>query len=206
MLNAVVMLLFAILPAGLGIIARSRFPVLPNRELALPSVLMNLLPPWLGAVTLAAIFSAELGAADAVLSMLSTSFAKDFVKRYVHPNSTAQNLTFTVRLSAVGAGVLSTALAMGIPSVILSLEIFYSLLTSALFVPLIFGVYWRRPDPRAALSSIVTGVTFTVSSRLLTTRESLGVFSPVALGIVAAAITLVLLSMIASQKGSRVQV
>jgi SSS family solute:Na+ symporter len=64
-LNAVSLLAYAIVPVLMGIIARSRFPTLTNHELALPTLLTQALPLWLGALLLGAIFSAELSAADA---------------------------------------------------------------------------------------------------------------------------------------------
>ena len=57
---------YAVLPALLGMIARQAFPHLDNPELALPMVLRELLPWWLGALLLGAVFSAELSAGDAV--------------------------------------------------------------------------------------------------------------------------------------------
>ena len=55
-LNALGLLLFAAVPAVLGIVARARFPQLDNPNLALPSVLMYGVPPLAGALGLAAVF------------------------------------------------------------------------------------------------------------------------------------------------------
>src|SRR4051812_12981644 len=75
-LNALGLLLFAAVPVLLGIMARSRFPEIAGTpNLALPMVLMHGLPPVAGAIALAAVFSAEVSAADAVLFMLTTSFS-----------------------------------------------------------------------------------------------------------------------------------
>ena len=56
-LNAVGLLAYAIVPALLGIIARGRFPELPSTNNALPTILMYVLPPVVGAIGLAAVFS-----------------------------------------------------------------------------------------------------------------------------------------------------
>jgi SSS family solute:Na+ symporter len=85
LLNALGLLLFAILPPMLGVIAHSYYPELQNRELALPTLMVHQMPFWLGALALAAVFSAELSAADAVLAMLSTSVARDWVQGYWRP-------------------------------------------------------------------------------------------------------------------------
>jgi len=64
--NGVVLLLFAFIPPALGMAARALHPGLPNRDLALPTLLTNDLPPAIGTLGLAAVFSAELSAADAI--------------------------------------------------------------------------------------------------------------------------------------------
>src|SRR6202023_1642326 len=65
-------------------------PGLPNRELALPTIFMNDLPFWVGALGLAAVFSAEVSAADAVLFMVATSLSQDLYKRFLEPAATAR--------------------------------------------------------------------------------------------------------------------
>ncbi len=72
-LNSLAQAGFAIVPALLGLCALAAFPHLNNPELALPTVMMKLLPKWLGIWGLVSIFSAELSATDAILFMLSTS-------------------------------------------------------------------------------------------------------------------------------------
>ena len=86
-LNAVCLLLYALVPVLLGMSARVLHPGLPNadRELALPLLFMHDLPFWVGALGLAAVFSAEVSAADAVLFMLATSLSQDLYKRFVNP-------------------------------------------------------------------------------------------------------------------------
>ena len=71
----------------MGLIARARFPALANQELALPMLLMHGVPPIVGSLGLAAVFSAEISAADAVLFMLTTSLARDFYGRFVNPGA-----------------------------------------------------------------------------------------------------------------------
>ena len=83
-LNAFGLFLYAGVPAVLGIIARrqvsrSRRPPISRS----PMVLMHGVPPLVGALGLAAVFSAEVSAADAALFMLTTSLSQDLYKRFV---------------------------------------------------------------------------------------------------------------------------
>ena len=58
-------------------IARVALPDITDANAVLPTVLTRELPPWLGAIALAAVFSTEVDTCDAILFMLSTSASKD---------------------------------------------------------------------------------------------------------------------------------
>lgn len=194
LLNALGLLLFAALPALLGVVAHSLYPELQNRELALPTLMLHQMPFWLGALALAAVFSAELSAADAVLAMLSTSFARDWVQGYWYPALTVEGLLRVTRLVSMIAGLLGVLLALWLPSVVSALQIFYGLLTVSLFVPLVFGLYWPRPRARGALAAIVVGVVSASSVQAFHGATGFGVLTPVACGILAAAVTMTIVA------------
>lgn len=160
-LNALGLLAFAIIPVLLGMMARLQFPDLTNRELALPTLLVQALPLWLGGLLLGAIFSAELSSADAVLFMLSTSLSKDLYQTFINPAANDQQLLRVVRRTALMCGVLGALLGMLLPSVIEALKIFYTLMSAALLLPLLAGLYTRQVRANAALAAIAVSVTLT---------------------------------------------
>jgi SSS family solute:Na+ symporter len=162
-LNAVSLLAYAIVPVLIGIIARARFPELTNRELALPTLLTQALPLWLGALLLGAIFSAELSAADAALFMLSTSLGKDLYKTFVNPEATDERLLRVAKAAAIVCGVAAAILASFLSSVITALSIFYTLLAAALTLPLIAGLYTRMVTAHSATISMIISVVITFS-------------------------------------------
>jgi SSS family solute:Na+ symporter len=157
-LNALCLALYAIVPVVLGMIARLRFPDLPSHELALPMVLMHGVPAVVGGIGLAAVFSAEVSAADAVLFMLTTSLSQDFYKRFVNRTASDVQMLRITRITAVIAGALGVGVALAAASVIAALSIFYTLMGVGLFVPIIAGLYVARARTRAVLAAIVAGV------------------------------------------------
>ena len=159
--NAFGLMAFAFAPAILGAIAHVRFPGLANRELALPSVMTKLMPPWLGLLTLAAVFSAELSASDAILFMLSSSLSVDLYKTFLRPAASDRNLLFVGRMTAVIGAFFGVLLAVVLPSIISALQIFYTLMAVALSAPLIVGLYSRRPTAARAIVAIVASVAVT---------------------------------------------
>lgn len=156
--NALVLLGFAIVPPFLGIIARTLHPGLSHHELALPTLLMQDLPAVIGTLGLAAVLSAELSAADAILFMLATSLSQDLYRRFLNPRATDPQVLRIARAAAVLGGVLGVSVAIVAPTVIGVLSLFYSLLTVSLFVPVVAGLYVRRVGTREALVAIAGGV------------------------------------------------
>jgi SSS family solute:Na+ symporter len=169
-------------------IARVYAPELSNPELAVPTVLSVGLPTLFGALGLAAVFSAELSTADAILFMLSTSLSKDIYKRYVAPEATDAQVLRVARRAAIAGGALGVALAVVTPTVIDSLTLFYSVLSVSLFVPVVAGLHSRRPGVPEALAAIGAGVAGLFAVRLSPLGEISRWLDPTALGIIASAV------------------
>jgi SSS family solute:Na+ symporter len=185
-LNALGLLLYAGVPVILGIAARMLFPSLAIADLALPTILVRGLPQAVGALGLAAVFSAEISAADAVLFMLTTSLSQDLYKRFVNPAAADARVLLVTRLTAVVSGIAGVLLAIGLGSVLKALEIFYGLLGVSLFVPIIAGLYVRRAGTPDALAAIACGVTAMLAVQYATADHSLYGVTPSFAGIVAA--------------------
>jgi SSS family solute:Na+ symporter len=165
-LQGLVLLAFAFAPPIMGMIARTYDPALANPEFAVPIVLTEGLPALLGALGLAAVFSAEVSSADAILFMLATSLSKDLYKRYAAPEATDAQVLRVARVAAVVGGLLGVLLAVVIPTVIDSLTLFYAVLGVSLFVPVAAGLHSRRPGVPEAMASMGVGVAVLFAVRL----------------------------------------
>ncbi len=162
-------------------------------------------PPIIGSIGLAAVFSAEISAADAVLFMLTTSLSKDLYKRFVNPAADDRRVLAVTRAAAVASGTIGVALAIVSPSVIGVLSIFYTLLGVSLFVPIIAGLYSRRASTVEALAAIGCGVTAMLAAQLATGGNGFGWMTPAMIGLVAAGagFFVVLLARVAQFVGRR---
>ncbi|HVX38397.1 MAG TPA: sodium:solute symporter family protein [Gemmatimonadaceae bacterium] len=163
--NAAGLLVYAFAPAILGMVAHARFPAMADQEAALPTVMTTLMPTWLGLLTLAAIFSAELSASDAALFMLSSSLSVDLFKRFLKPQATDRDVLLVGRVAAFAGAVVAVLLAIALGSIITALTVFYTLMAAALGAPLIVGLYSRRATMRRAIFSIVVSVAVTAFTK-----------------------------------------
>jgi len=195
-LNSLAQAAFAIVPAILGLCALAAFPHLTNPELALPTVMMKLLPKWLGIWALASIFSAELSATDAILFMLSTSLAVDLYKTFMNPRVSDEKLLLVSRVTAIAAGVTGILAAEFLSSIIAAVSIFYGLLAVSLLVPVLAGLYWKRASSQAVLASIFGALAGTLLISHYTQGRGLWVLSPQALGITIAFLIVALVKLL----------
>lgn len=157
--NAIALLIFAFLPVFLGLTARALFPGIERPDLVLPTLLLHGLPVWLGALALAAVFSAEMGACEAILFMLSTSLSQDLYKRMVNPGATPAQVLTVARVAAFVGGSAGMLLAIFVVGeVITALSVFYSIIGATLLVPVVGGLFVTGATRRDALAAIATGM------------------------------------------------
>jgi SSS family solute:Na+ symporter len=202
-LNSLAQAGFAIVPPILGLCALAAFPHLSNPELALPTVMMKLLPRWMGIWALASIFSAELSATDAILFMLSTSLAVDLYKTFLNPQVSDKKLLLVSRVTAVVAGGAGIVIAELLSSIVAAVSIFYGLLAVSLFVPVIAGLYWKKVNSQAVLASIFSALAATLLISHYTQGRGLWVLSPQAIGIMTSGLVVGLVTL-AKRSGDRV--
>lgn len=195
-LNALVLLLFAAVPPLMGIMARATHPALPNQELALPMLLVHDVPVAIGALGLAALFSAEVSTADAILFMLSTSLSQDLYRRWIRRDATDQQVLRVARLAAVGGGLLGILLALTAQTIIGTLSFFYSVLGVTLFVPIVGGLSSGRLGRREALAAIAGGIMTMLALQLGMIDERPGWLTPALGGLVVSLVAAVVMLLV----------
>ncbi len=186
--NAGALFIFAFVPPLIGMIARALHPNLSAPELAMPTIFMEDLPVWFGALGLAAVVSAEISTADAVLFMLSTSLSQDLYKGFINRNASDSEVLRVARAAAILGGILGVLVALKASTVIGALGIFYSLLSVSLFVPVVLGLYVPKADSRNAYAAILFGVGTLLAVQFATNGKGYGIWSPSLLGLLASAL------------------
>ena len=186
-LNGLALLLFAFAPAILGLAARALFPALARPDLALPTLMAEAMPPALGGLALAAVFSAEISTADAVLFMLATSGSRDLYAGLINRQASDAQVLRAARIAAVVGAAGGIALTFVFSSVVAALDTFYALLTVTLTTPLIAALHGRT-RAQDGIVSVVVGIAALVAVQWLTSGRGFGVVTPTLAGIIASAV------------------
>src|SRR5262249_52703160 len=185
--NGAALLAFGTIPVILGSSARALFPSLASPDVSLATVAATAVPPAAGALALAAIFSAELSAAHAVLLMLATSASRDLYRGFVNPAARPEQVLRVARVAAVAGAALGVALALVYQSIASVLGLFYALLTATLFVPVVGGVYVSAAGKVEGLAAVVVGVATLAIVQLTTGGAGIGFVPPALAGVLSSA-------------------
>ena len=155
---------FGITVIGMG--ASALFPQV-SPEQALPMVMKEILPPFLGGVVLAALLCAVMSSADTCLLSASTILTMDIIKRF-KPSLSTGKILFLSRWGIVILGLSSLVLALTLKGIISALLFAYTIYTCGLILPVIAGFYKNRlrVTPLGALVAIVGGGSAALISRL----------------------------------------
>ncbi|WP_306009525.1 sodium/pantothenate symporter [Bacillus sp. MMSF_3328] len=143
----------------IGVFAR---PILPGIEVGdkvMPLIAMEVLPPWLAGVVLAAPMAAIMSTVDSLLLLVSSAVVKDVYLNYINPDASEG----TVKKLSLGVtavlGILVCLMALSPPDLIIWLNLFsFGGLEAAFIWPVVLGLYWSRGNKHGAIASMITGV------------------------------------------------
>ncbi|MFD2922468.1 sodium/pantothenate symporter [Halobacillus naozhouensis] len=143
----------------IGVFAR---PILPGIEVGdkvMPLIALEVLPPWLAGVVLAAPMAAIMSTVDSLLLLVSSSVVKDVYVNYIKPDASPKRVkTLSLGVTSL-LGVLVLLMALNPPDLLIWLNLFaFGGLEATFIWPVVMGLYWKKGNKYGALSSMAVGV------------------------------------------------
>jgi len=136
--------LFGVFAVVIGLTAKAlpEFHAL-GPKVAATTMLVELLPGWLGALLLASFLAAILSTFAMTCLSPATILANDIYCRLYRPSATEAELTRMVRILIVILAVIAMAVAAFLPPILAAINWLFSWLVPVFWL-LIFGLFWRR--------------------------------------------------------------
>ncbi|MFC2006352.1 sodium:solute symporter [Chloroflexota bacterium] len=152
--------------AVIGMGASALFPDI-SPGLAFPTIIKEVLPPFVGAIVLAALLCAFMSSADTTLMTASTILTMDIVGKIKPSLVQSKVLTFS-RWGIVALGAASLVLALGLRDIVNAILFAYTVYIGGLFIPILAGFYKGRlkVTPIGALVAIVGGGSAALISKI----------------------------------------
>ncbi|MFK4765427.1 sodium/pantothenate symporter [Desulfobaculum sp. SPO524] len=164
MIIGTVIIGFMILCAHLsGTLGRAVLPDLPAGDLAMPSLIMQLLSPFWAGVFIAGPLAAIMSTVDSMLLLASAAIIKDL---YIHyrlggdaSRMTSASLKQKSLISTSVIGLLVFLAAIEPPDLLVWINLFaFGGLEAVFLWPIILGLYWKQANSTGAVASILVGV------------------------------------------------
>jgi Na+/proline symporter len=145
---------FTIVPVG-----KIHYPDLQDADKIFLQVMQQEFPPIVRGLAVAAVLAAVMSTTDALLLACSSAISHDLLGKYVQKNLSEKAGNYLNVAIAWAIGLVAMYLAYSPPALITQ---FYSaaigLLTAALFVPVMAGLWWKKANLAGGIASMVVGV------------------------------------------------
>ena len=152
-------------------------PGLEDPNMGYSLLIKNYMPAGLAGLTLGGIFAASISTADSMLLAASTLFFNDIYQPIIkkgRPTTEKESLR-TIRIVTVITCILSVGIALMMTNIIDIMYLGGLFYSTAVFFPLIIGLWWKRATAPAALISMVAAVVVGLVSEFFLAGQAPGI-------------------------------
>ncbi|RDW21099.1 sodium/panthothenate symporter [Oceanobacillus arenosus] len=145
----------------IGVFARPILPGIEVGDTVMPLISMEVLPPWLAGIVLAAPMAAIMSTVNALLILVSSTVVKDVYINYINPKVSESGIRRLSMGVTTVLGIIVVLMSLHPPDLIIWLNLFSMGGLEAAFIwPIIGGLYWRKGNKYGAMSSSIVGIVF----------------------------------------------
>jgi SSS family solute:Na+ symporter len=160
-ISALMITPFAFLWITPGLAARVLYPGLPKGELAVPTLIVHLLPAGALGLVICGFMASGLSTVGSNLGAVATLMTNDIYGRFVNKNASPKQLLVAVRAAALVVGLLMVAITCLIPYLGGAVEAYLtviSILDMPLFViAIVYGLLWKGATWQGAMAGYLAG-------------------------------------------------
>lgn len=133
------------------------FGKLANPSQVLPKMILEIFPPGVAGLVLAAVPAATMSTFDTCITCSVSSFVQDVYKPLINPNASGKELLVVSRVLLVVVGLAAMVVAMIFPRIIPLILWGYAFGVGALLAPNFAAFFWPRATKEGALAAMVVG-------------------------------------------------
>lgn len=162
-----------------------------DSQLILPTLVLKHAPLFAQIMFFGALLSAIKSCASATLLAPSVTFTENIL-RPMRPHMSDKKLLLAMRCVTVAFTILVTLYALNSDNSIFEMvENAYQVTLVSAFVPLAFGVYWRKATNQGAIASIICGLTVWIGLSLMVGENDETAFPPQFAGLLASLVGMI---------------
>ena len=146
-----------------GTLGRAVFPDLKVGDLVMPTLTVELLPPFWAGVFVAGPLAAIMSTVDSMLLMISAAIVKDLYIRYRLKGDSSRIAPKIITRMSLGStlvvGFVVFLAAFRPPDLLVWINLFaFGGLEAVFLWPIILGLYWKKANATGTITSIIVGL------------------------------------------------
>jgi solute:Na+ symporter, SSS family len=129
-----------------------------NTDVIIPNFISSAMPRWFGIVFLLTLLAAAMSTLSSQFHTIGTAIGRDVFEQAVHQRHSSKSILIT-RLGITIGLIVSIVMAKNIRGNIIALAtaIFFGLCASSFLPAFVGGLFWKRMNRTAAISSLLVG-------------------------------------------------
>lgn len=199
--NGVICFMFAFGLTQMALAGRVLLPDLVasygTTEAVLPALILTIFPVGIVGFMLAGALSTIMSSADSYLLQAGNALIYDLAA-FINPDLSEQTKIKWLQISVFGIGAVGLFIALFMKGMFKTLSFAFSVYGAAIFVPVVFGLYWKKTTPIGAMTAMVCGSVLVSIGYFA--KWTPGGFDPVVTAAIVAAISLVTVSLLTQPK------
>jgi SSS family solute:Na+ symporter len=152
---------FALLWNIPGLAARVLYPGLENADMAVPTLLANLLPNVVLGLVICGLISSQLSTVAGNLNGVATIFASDIYENVLNRRATDREVLRMARIMTAATGIATILFAMLVPLLGGAVHAYLTIIAvmdmPLFIVAILYGLLWRRANWQGAIGGYAAG-------------------------------------------------
>ncbi len=164
-ISGVALMILAVFPVLAGMCANVLWPDIEPAK-AIPQLMLEVFPPVVAAIFIAAILAAVMSTADSTLIAGTAFVMRDLYQQIFKPDASDKSLLKLSFIVTVLIGLMSLGVTYLVPVIIDLFLLSYAIMVCGGLVPVVGGLIWPRATEKGAWASFLTGFIFVILSIL----------------------------------------
>lgn len=143
----------------IGVFGRAVIPGIEIGDKVMPTLTLDILPPVLAGIVLAAPMAAIMSTVNALLILVSSTLVKDVYLNFIKPSAKDPEIKRMSFMVTTVVGIAVVLFALNPPDLLIWLNLFaFGGLESAFLWNVVLGLYWKGANKYGAIASMIVGL------------------------------------------------
>jgi len=186
-------LLYSLAMVIIGMCAIIIIPNIASTQDVFTEMAFETLPPGLLGIVFAAVAAAIMSTASGTLLASSTLISQDILKDHFFKNISDKQFLLLSRTTTLVMGIIAVIISLWVQELLVAIDVAYAILAGSIFIPIVFGLFWKRTTSKAAFSAILVSALVVLGGLAI---EGLSSTNPIIYGITVNIIVIIIVSII----------